>query len=159
MSQSPTFSGFVLFVRDVETSKEFYRDFLGQEIALDLGINVGFRSGLALWQRDYARNVIFGKNTGTGPDDCIEIYFESTQVSQMCEECRNKGIRFVHDIREQPWGQRVFRIRDPDDFIVEIGEPMDIVIRRMSDEGLSEEDIVKKTTMPAELVRTVLAAG
>ena len=34
-------AGFVLLVSDVERSKEFYRDFLGQEIAMDLGINVG----------------------------------------------------------------------------------------------------------------------
>jgi len=159
MSRPPALAGFVLFVRDIDRSKEFYQDILGQEIALDLGINVGFRSGLALWQREYAENVIFGKHSGTGPEDTLEIYFETDRLSGIREDLRNKGVPFVHDIREQPWGQRAFRIRDPDTFIIEIGEPMDFVILRMREEGLSEEDIVKKTTMPAELVHEVLSAG
>ena len=29
----------------------------------------------------------------------------------------------VHPIRMEPWGQRVFRIFDPDKHVVELGEP------------------------------------
>ena len=31
--------------------------------------------------------------------------------------------RIVHPIRTEPWGQRVFRLLDPDGHIVEVGEP------------------------------------
>lgn len=38
-------SSFVLFVNDVSVSKKFYQDLLSQEIAMDLGVNVGFKAG------------------------------------------------------------------------------------------------------------------
>ncbi|GAH41494.1 unnamed protein product [marine sediment metagenome] len=57
---------------------------------------------------------------------------------------------------EQPWGQRCFRIYDPDNHIIEFGEPMPTVIKRFSSQGLSIEEIVKKTLMPLEIVKKVL---
>ena len=44
----------------------------------------------------------------------------------------------------------------PDQFIVEVAEPMDAVVRRLQKAGHSEEGIVLKTTMPAEIVRAIL---
>jgi len=151
-------AGFVLLVSDVERSKEFYRDFLGQEIAMDLGINVGFASGLALWQDDYARNVIFGAPVESRKGNDVEVYFETEDIDGAWDAVRDRrAADVIHELREQPWCQRGFRIYDPDRFIVEIAEPMDAVVRRLHKAGLSEEEITKKTTLPVEIVRLMLA--
>lgn len=157
-TRSPAFrlAGFVLLVSDMERSKSFYMDFLGQEIAMDVGLNVGFTSGLALWQRDYALTVIHGDGVEPWKGNDVEVYFETEQVDEAWKMIRDQEIAIVHELREQPWCQRVFRVYDPDRFIVEVAEPMDAVVRRLQQAGHSEEEIVQKTTMPAEIVRAIL---
>ncbi|MDX9802546.1 MAG: hypothetical protein RBS96_00715, partial [Dehalococcoidales bacterium] len=49
-----------------------------------------------------------------------------------------------------PWGQRAIRFYDPDNHIIEIGEPMPAVIRRLLKSGISEEEVAKRTSMPLE---------
>jgi len=56
---SPKFESAVFFVKDVEKSKNFYVNFLGQKILMDFGRNVGFEGGFAIWETDYALNIIF----------------------------------------------------------------------------------------------------
>ena len=150
-------TAFVLFVSDIEQSKRFYRDLLGLEIAMDIGVNVGFTNGLALWQKDYALNVIHGTQTPTVKGNDLEVYFETGSLDKAWETVCAQGVEVVHAPREQPWGQRVFRVYDPDRFIVEFGEPMPAAILRMRREGMAEEAIVRKTTMPKEVVHQVLA--
>jgi predicted enzyme related to lactoylglutathione lyase len=149
-------ASFVLLVSDMELSKKFYRDFLGQEIAMDIGKNVGFTSGLALWQKDYALNVIHGSEVRPQKGNDVELYFETRDIEEAWEKVKYGNIPVLHEPREQPWCQRVFRIYDPDRFVVEIAEPMDAVVVRLHCAGLSEEDIMKKTFMPADIVRQML---
>ncbi|MEI7857893.1 MAG: hypothetical protein WCH85_10375, partial [Methanomicrobiales archaeon] len=52
---------FVLLVKDMEVSREFYETVLFQDVAMDHGLNVSYKSGLALWQQEYALNVIHGR--------------------------------------------------------------------------------------------------
>ncbi|AGB01674.1 VOC family protein [Methanoregula formicica] len=151
-------TAFVLFVSNIERSKRFYQNLLGLEIEMDLGVNVGFRNGLALWQKDFALNVIHGKQTPPVKGNDIEIYFETGSIEDAWETVCSQGVEVVHELREQPWGQRVFRVYDPDRFIVEFGEPMPAVILRMHREGMTEEEIAKKTTMPAEIMHQILVA-
>jgi hypothetical protein len=63
---------------------------------------------------------------------------------------------FIHPIREQPWGKRMMRLYDPDDHIVEIGEPMEAVVWRFYQQGLSIELISKRSSMPPEFVERVI---
>jgi len=149
-------ASFVLLVQDVSVSKKFYADLFSQEIALDLGVNVGFKSGLALWQKAYAENVIFGPDVPARPGTGCEIYFETEDPEAVLDEIRKAGVELVHGIREQPWGQRVFRAYDPDRFIVEVAEPMDAVVKRMHRDGISDDGIAEKTTMPVGIVRQIL---
>jgi hypothetical protein len=64
-------------------------------------------------------------------------------------------VAVVHPLREQPWGQRVLRVYDPDGHIVEVGEPMPAVIMRFLAEGLSPEAIAQRTAMPLDIVQQV----
>ncbi len=50
----------------------------------------------------------------------------------------------------------MFRLYDPDGFVVEIGESMDVTIKRLSLGDPSVEAIAAKTFMPIEAVRAIL---
>ena len=67
-----------------------------------------------------------------------------------------EAIEFIHPIHAHPWGQRAFRIYDPDHHIVEFGEPMSVVVIRYHQEGMTKEEISKKTLMPIEIVNQII---
>ncbi len=46
-----TFKSPVLLVENVQKSNEFYCNILQQEVESDFGENIGFKSGLALWEK------------------------------------------------------------------------------------------------------------
>ena len=155
---SPKLTSFVLFVSDVTKSKDFYVKVLDQEVAMDIGnVNVGFKSGLAIWERNYATNTIFGSEAARGDDRAnLELYFETDDLDGMFGKVAALGVKLVHAITVQPWQQRVFRVYDPDGFVVEIAEAMDVTIKRLSADGLSADAIAGKTFMPIEAVRAML---
>ena len=148
---------FVLLVKDMAASRKFYESVLGQEVSMDHGLNVGYKSGLALWQQDYALAVIHGKKTRPKKGNDLEVYFECARVDEAFEAVRAYGAPIIHEIREQPWGQRVFRFRDPDGFALEIGEPMDALVRRLKDDGMAEDAIAARTTLPIDMIRALLS--
>jgi len=155
--ENPIYHSVVLLVKNIKKSKYFYNIILGQKIVLDFGKNVGFESGLAIWDRDYALNLIFQEEISkvkVGGNNS-EIYFESDHLDDLYNRLQGK-INFVHSIREQPWGQKCFRIYDPDDHIIEFAESMASVVLRLHSIGLSYEEIAKKSLMPMEFIRMIL---
>jgi catechol 2,3-dioxygenase-like lactoylglutathione lyase family enzyme len=154
----PTFHSVVLLVEDIERSKRFYGAVLGQKVVMDFGRNVGFEGGLAIWERDYALNLIFqGKAQGVkAGGNNLEVYFESGDVEALYKRLTGEGVKVIHSIVEQPWGQRVFRVYDPDNHIVEFAESMASVVLRLDKNGLSLEEIAKKSLMPMEFIKMVL---
>lgn len=147
----------VLFVDDIKASRHFYETTLGQNVGLDHGECVVFSAGFSIWLKDYANKIIFkGQAIATPPGQHnagVELYFETDDIIGIRDQLLKQGVRLVHDICEQPWGQRVFRAYDPDTYIVEFGEPMDIVIKRFISQGMSVEDTAARTSMPLDIVR------
>ncbi len=147
-----------ILVQDMDRSKTFYRDIMGMEIEMDFGLNVGFKGGLSIWQRQHAHQNIFDRPaTHAGTNDNIEIYYESADIQSSWASAQKEGISLVHGLREQPWRQLVFRCSDPDGFIIEVGETIPDLVKRLAGEGLSPEKIEEQTMMPLEIVRAILA--
>jgi catechol 2,3-dioxygenase-like lactoylglutathione lyase family enzyme len=155
--RNPVYHSCVLLVKDIGKSKHFYNSILGQKIVMDFGRNVGFVGGLALWERDYALNLIFEEkkqDIKVGANNA-EIYFECENLDDLFNRLKEK-IKVIHPIREHPWGQRAFRIYDPDNHIIEFAESMESVILRLHLNGLNLEEISKKSMMPIEFIRMTL---
>ncbi|WFN34116.1 VOC family protein [Methanogenium sp. S4BF] len=153
----------VLFVRDVAASKKFYTEVMGEEIELDLGKNIGFKSGIGIWDGSYGRNVIFG-DAGAGDDDfsskrMLELYYETDDMDRTSELLKAAGVVFVHDVVAQPWCQLTVRFLDPDGHMIEVGERMDVCVKRLAASGMSGEKIAESTTMPADIVKHMLKNG
>lgn len=149
----PQYHSSVFLVSDVKKSKEFYTQILGQKIEMDFGRCVGFIGGFSIWQRDYALKMMgISKLEKPAYNDNAELYFEIEDLDSLFKTLRKNNIEFVHDIIEQPWTQRCFRIYDPDKHIIEIGEPMTVAIERLYNQGLTHNQIIKRTLMPKEFV-------
>jgi len=156
-NQYPKYKGVVLLVENVEKSKKFYTEILGQKIEMDFGRCIGFLDGFSIWDRSYALKMmeLKEKDTKTNKWDA-ELYFEIEDLESLYGKIKSKKIKFIHSIIEQPWAQRCFRIYDPDKHIIEFGEPMTVAIERLYDQGLTHNQIVKKTLMPVEFVLDVI---
>jgi len=155
--KNPTYHSVVLLVKDIEKSKQFYNVVLGQKIVMDFGRNVGFEGGLTIWERDYALNLIFqekDQEIKVGANNS-EIYFETKDLDDLYERLAGK-VRVIHSIREHPWGQRAFRVYDADNHVIKFAESMENVVLRLHIEGLSLEEIAKKSMMSMEFINIAL---
>jgi len=157
-SGRPVFHSAVLLVEDVKKSKRFYSVVVGQKIVFDFGRNVVFEGGLAIWDRDYALDLIFGKkrNAIQVKTDSAEFYFETRDLEKLFERLLKEEVEFIHSIREEPWGQRVFRVFDCDGNILEFAESMESVVLRLDEQGFDVDEISSKSKMPLDFIKRVL---
>lgn len=149
-----------LFVRDIEISKKFYTQTLGLKIALDFGKNVIFETGFTIWE--ISENHIIPQLLETGKWNSpsvhrFELYFETSQIQPVFENLKNKNVCFLHEIHEEPWGQQTIRFFDPDQHLIEIGESLEILVKRLFGGGMSLEAISNKTHIPAAEVNRLIA--
>ncbi|HOU16236.1 MAG TPA: VOC family protein [Anaerolineae bacterium] len=148
----------VIFVRDIAASRRFYEGLLGQQVAIDMGINLSFTGGFALWQVDHAHQMIFGTpvdDTGPLGRKNFEFCFETDDLDAAFARVTAANAPCIQPPHEQPWGQRVFHVYDPDGHIVEMGELMTVVIARFLAAGMSAEETARRTGMPLEMVRQI----
>jgi hypothetical protein len=84
------------------------------------------------------------------------LYFETDELEPIYRRLKEAKVAFIHGIYEQPWGQRVMHLYDPDGHIVEIGEGLDAVVWRFYEQGLPVDLIVEKSTLPREFIERVI---
>lgn len=153
------FQSAVIFVSDIKKSRYFYETLLNQKVMMDFGPCIAFETGLSLWQIDHATNIIKGQTEKTenkiGHDN-FELCYETEEIEAISARLSEAGIQYVHPIQEQPWGQRVIRVYDPDGHIIEFGEPMSLVIIRYYKQGMDVDEISQRTSMPSNVVKEVV---
>jgi len=151
------FHSLVIFVKDLEKSKKFYTEVLGQEIEYDFGNNVGLKNGISFW-KIMPDHVIShsGKHSRIKATKAFEIYFETEDLESVQEIIVKHKLNILHDLMEEPWGQRTIRFYDPDNNLIEIGETLPKFVTRMASSGMKPEEISAKTTIPVEIVRALL---
>src|SRR4030042_2325988 len=142
----------LLVVEDIEKSKAFYMNILGQKIKFDFGENITFEGDFAIHKKSHYKNLIGNLEIKHGENN-VELYFEYNDVDEMEQELAQKGIEFVHKTKEQPWRQKVLRIYDPDKYIVEIGESLAHLSYILSEEGIEEKEIAKIIGITVEMVK------
>lgn len=141
-------------VSDMEKSKTFYKNVLGLDVVLDFGANVTLTSGLALqtlntWRQWFiaGRDVVFRGHSA-------ELVFETEDFDAF--ECKLGELELIHPSMEQPWGQRVVRFYDPDGHIIEVGEAMGSLVKRLMDSGMSISETAARLGTDENYVKTLL---
>jgi len=145
----------VIIVKDIERSKKFYMELMDQTIKYDFGKNITFDSGFCIWElRD--ENIIKQKLDTLDCGNPLELYFEDENIESVFSKLKENDVKFLHEIQEEPWGQRTIRFFDPDGHLLEVGEPLHIFVRNMYNKGMSLEDIVEKSGISVEHVKEFL---
>ena len=143
----------LLAVTDMDKAVTFYEEVIGDRIVMDFGANVQFSGGFALQEMKTWKEMIHTDQVCTKSNDA-ELYFEEKDFDQFLEYLKEfPEIEYVHPMEEAPWGQRVVRFYDPDHHIIEVGEPMDAVIKRLFESGMTVEQVSEKSQYPIEYVK------
>jgi catechol 2,3-dioxygenase-like lactoylglutathione lyase family enzyme len=117
----------VLFVNDLETSKAFYRDKLGLKVRMEAD---GFaelefeNTTIGLLSIPAAQGLLSKDLVSTGRRQNASGQFAAfvDDVHSVCSQLKERGVRFIKDPADQPWGQRTANFQDPDGNIWEISQ-------------------------------------
>ncbi|MDP4176590.1 MAG: VOC family protein [Bacteroidota bacterium] len=147
----------VLFVKDISVSKDFYINIFKQEIQYDFGTNVMFKSGLTIWElrKDHEIYNCY-PNENMERTNKFEIYFETDDLDGIISSVESNSIEKLHEVKEEPWGQRTIRLFDPDGHMVEIAESMVSFVKRLS-LLMSPKEVSSKTGLSIEQIEQLIS--
>ncbi len=115
----------ILLVENIETSRAFYSGTLGLQLLHDWQTMLVYKERFAILQHDALQPVEEAQKfvqAGTQWRGNVVVYFQSDDLEQSFAELQAAGVKVLHGILQLPW-ERVFRIYDPDGYVIEIGEP------------------------------------
>ena len=121
-----TFMNPLVFVSDLATSLDFYRELLGREPIEHDRYFALFDDGFALHDGAELLQSIYSERprqtvSRWGRDNLV-LYFESDDIERDHLRLADR-FALIHPLKREPWGGRIFRLHDPDQHVVEIGEP------------------------------------
>lgn len=97
----------------IEQSREFYRDFLGFEIEMDMGWIVTFVSP----SNPTAQISILRQDpSGTVPNMSVEV----EDIDALYERALARGLKIVYPLTDESWGVRRFFVEDPNGLILNV---------------------------------------
>ncbi len=118
-----------------------------------------FDGGISIWEMDDVRAMVYG---GLEPSPVerprCELYFETDEIEAFAAGLAERA-RLAHPLETAPWHQRTIRFYDPDGNLIEVGEAMNAVVRRLAADGLSPEEVAARTLMPTAFVTAALEGG
>ena len=114
----------LLVVKDIEKSKQFYRDLFGLSVILDQEGNVILTEGLVL-QDEKIWKQFLGKDIVPESNSC-ELYFEENDIEAFVEKLEKlyPSIQYVNKLTTFDWGQKMLRFYDLDGHLIEVRTPM-----------------------------------
>lgn len=112
----------VIVVKDIERSKQFYKELFGLDVILDQEGNAILTEGLVLqeskvWEETLGQKVVW-KNHAS------ELYFEETDLELFLEKLQQyeQKIQYVYLPEEGESKKRAVRLYDLDGNMIEVGE-------------------------------------
>ena len=114
---------FLIVVKDIERSKQFYHDLFGLEMILYNDGNMILTDGLVLQEEKYWKEFL-GKEIIPESNSC-ELYFEEADIEGFIEKLESyyPEVNYVNKLMTHSWGQKVIRFYDPDGNLIEVGTP------------------------------------
>ena len=152
----------VLFVKNAHIARDFYENLLGLKVKADFGgLNIIFQEGFALWQimdENIIPKTLGAENITNGNlTSRFELCFETEALDGIHKVLKDNGIKFLHEINVELWGQRTIRFYDPDGHLIEVGEAMHVFLRRIyEEENFDIEATAKRAFTPAEMLKEIL---
>ena len=106
-----------IYSNNLKESKRFYIDFLGMELAMDMGWILTFAS-----HKNSTVQVNIFKNEQTKPLDNTSIFLsiEVSDVDKMYSLASEMGYKITYEITNENWGVRRFFVKDPNGVTVNL---------------------------------------
>lgn len=99
-----------IYSNDVEKSKQFYIEFLGMELVMDMGWILTFAST----ENPTAQISIFQNNKKEKLDNtAIFLSIEVSDIDKVYEKAKKQNLEIAYPITDEPWGVRRFFVKDP----------------------------------------------
>ncbi|MEG0276712.1 MAG: glyoxalase [Coprobacillus sp.] len=152
------YCGSLYVVKNKENTIEFYKRLFQFRVIQDFGTNFTLTGGISFQTHDSWKGFIekddlgicYGGNNG-------EIYIETEDLDEFIQRVKEyKDIQIIHDVKTHEWGHRGMRFYDPDLHIIEVSETLPSVCRRFHSQGMTNEDISKKTGLSIKMVARML---
>lgn len=122
-----TFTNPIIFPTNLARSKAFYRDIMKLNIIQDSEPFVLFENGFAIhgdrdifWQQTMDNQIPINPSSSSHNKNLL-LYFRTTQIEQDFASLK-AHVDVIHPIKQQDWGERIFRFYDPDQYVIEIGQ-------------------------------------
>lgn len=103
-------------VSDLDRASRFYEETMGLEKKYQYSSYVGFECGgveIGLIPKLEGQRV-------SQPSASVEFLVDD--VERFCTELKGKGVRFVEELHEEPWGGRQASFTDPDGNALQIAQ-------------------------------------
>lgn len=115
---------FLIVVKDIDKSKQFYHDLFGLNMVLDNDGNMILTEGLVLQDEKIWKDFL-GKDIIPENNSC-ELYFEEKDIEGFIEKLEKlyPSIKYVNKLMTHSWGQKVIRFYDLDGNLIEVGTPI-----------------------------------
>ena len=140
----------LISVADINAARKFYEDLFGLEVFQDYGRNIAFTCGLAL-QQDFDWLVNLPKERVLKKSNNAEIVFEEQDFDGFLNKLKAySDIEYLGEVIEHSWGQRVIRFYDLDEHLIEVGEDMQMVVKRFLASGMTMEEVSTKMDVSIE---------
>ena len=140
----------LISVADINAARKFYEDLFGLEVFQDYGRNIAFTCGLAL-QQDFDWLVDLPKEKILKKSNNAEIVFEEQDFDGFLNKLKAYSeIEYLGEVIEHSWGQRVIRFYDLDGHLIEVGEDMQMVVKRFLASGMTMEEVSAKMDVSIE---------
>ena len=141
----------VLITENFDELKRFYTHVMRLPVSFDFGRCLLFEGGLSIWRLEDTDpasryGAYAGKNEG------LELCFETEEFDTDTAQIQASGVRLMHSVSEESWGQRTMRFFDPDGNLIELGESIPAFCKRLFAQGLKPMAVAEKTGVPPELV-------
>lgn len=146
----------VISVSDINLSRKFYEDLFGLELYQNYGINIVFTCGLSL-QQEFDWLVSLPKDKVLKNTNNIELCFEEEAFDGFIKKLKGyPNIKYLGEVIEHSWGQRVIRFYDLDGHLIEVGESMKMVINRFLVSGLTMDEVSTRMDVSVEDLEKLL---
>jgi catechol 2,3-dioxygenase-like lactoylglutathione lyase family enzyme len=112
-------AGVAEIVEDVNKALEFYRDLLGVEVEKQDGddyamVTVPGVLHFGIWNRAHAAECVFGSREDADRIPLgFTLEFEVDDVTDAANRIESDGREIAQAPREEPWGQKTFRMFSP----------------------------------------------
>jgi lactoylglutathione lyase len=112
----------IITTTDLRAALAFYGDLLGATVSYEFPGPDGEPAYVGLDLGTAHLGIGRDADATAGPSERFSLWVYAEDCDAAVERLRGAGVEIVEEPADQPWGERVARVRDPDGNLVIIGQ-------------------------------------